>query len=561
VVPDGRRIRLEDAGSKNKLILDGQRLEVVDLLPGLVVQVGRVYLTLEEASSGEFELAVKARTPDRDDSERPTDETADSANGSSGEGPILGLRLIRTIEKSGVTDSVLAESLEVLDIDSLIVFEIDSEGQCAMSRIVGVMPDESRLLALETALVTIPDDAVMWLSLSSEHPCIAYRSSRGESGRCVVGMRSSATPMEAWQHDLFEYLAGRLTGQVGEAVPQPRLRKRGLTLAAGMIVGESRAFRSLLQQMEAVADTRMDVLLIGETGTGKELLARTLHDSGPTSSGPFIAINCAAIPTELLEAELFGVKGRVATGVDPRVGLFLEADGGSIFLDEIGELAEPLQAKLLRVLQEREVLPLGGSVPRKINVRVIAASNRDLLELAEQGKFRRDLYYRMSGLLLRVPTLRERKEDIPALALGFLERSSREHRKSIVGISRKAMGLLFEHEWPGNVRELQNEVARAVLFSHDRGVLHSEQFESVAEAIEAHRVSQAPGDEAPKEKVSTTERFSFRDGMTLQEMVDEVEREAIEKALSAAKGNKSKAARMLGITRNGLAMKMKRLGF
>jgi DNA-binding NtrC family response regulator len=558
VSPHRGGARLEDAGSKNKLILDGERLDEVDLRPGVVVQVGRVFVTLEEASSGEFELAVRAQTPDPARLRR-ADDTEESAERSLVEGPVAGLRLIRAVEKSGV-ESALPDVLELLGLESLLVFEIGARGDCAIARTVGRLPDEEALSAIEASLATASNQSPTLLPMGEDRAAVLIRAADGHPDRCLAAVRASSEPMDAWQSDLYEYVALRLMGAPAARTPT-RPPGRGLSLAPGMIVGESRAFRSLLEQLEAVVDTRMDVLLIGETGTGKELLARTLHESGPMSTGPFIAINCAAIPTELLEAELFGVKGRVATGVDPRVGLFLEADGGSIFLDEIGELAELLQAKLLRVLQEREVLPLGGSVPRKINVRVIAASNRDLLDLADSGRFRRDLYYRMSGLLIRVPSLRERKEDIPALALGFLERSARDHHKTIIGISRKAMNLLLEHDWPGNVRELQNEVARAVLFSHDRGVLHSEQFETVAQAVAAHHHAAAgePASPASAQRANPRPKIAEPD-RTLQERVDEVEREAILGALASAKGNKSRAARILGITRNGLAMKMKRLG-
>jgi transcriptional regulator with PAS, ATPase and Fis domain len=281
-----------------------------------------------------------------------------------------------------------------------------------------------------------------------------------------------------------------------------------------------------------------------------------VHASGPNASGPFVAINCAAIPSELLESELFGVHGRVATGVDPRPGLFIQADGGSIFLDQIGELAEPLQAKLLRVLQEREVLPLGASGPRKIDVRVIASSNRDLLQRTEESRFRADLYYRLRGLQFHIPPLRERREDIPALVLAFVTRASEAHHRRVQGVSRKALQLLMEHDWPGNVRELQSEVERAVLVCHRGGTLQAEQFGSVKWAVD--RKSAAPSG-ADKPSATLPMAVPRHDDGTLPERIDALERKAIKDTLRAARGNKSLAARMLGITRNGLAIKMKRL--
>jgi transcriptional regulator with PAS, ATPase and Fis domain len=295
----------------------------------------------------------------------------------------------------------------------------------------------------------------------------------------------------------------------------------------------------LMAQMAAAAQTTLDVMLIGETGTGKELFARAVHASGPTAGGPFVAINCAAIPSELLEAEFFGVQRRVATGVDPRIGLFVQADGGSIFLDEVGELPERLQSKLLRVFDQREVLPLGASTPRRIAVRVISASNRPL-----DGHLRPDLFFRLRGIEFRIPPLRERREDIPALVTVLMARACEESRKTIRGISRSALRHLVEHEWPGNVRELKNEVRRAVLVAPAGGVLQPEHF-TFAPTPSASAASVAAASTAASPPPST---------------LAEAERAAIENALATAGGNQSLAARLLGITRNGLAAKLKRLG-
>jgi transcriptional regulator with PAS, ATPase and Fis domain len=307
-----------------------------------------------------------------------------------------------------------------------------------------------------------------------------------------------------------------------------------------MILGQSQTMRGLLSQIGRTVGSDMSILLLGETGTGKELFARLIHASGPACRGPFIAVNCAAIPGELLEAELFGVQRHVATGVDPRPGLFAEANGGTILLDEIGEMPDRMQAKLLRVLQEREVLPVGASTPKKIDVHVIATSNRDLLEQVEAGQFRADLYYRLRGLQFQIPPLRERKDDIPGLVLGFIERAAQEYGKRVRGVTRKALQLLLEHDWPGNVRELESEIRRAVLVCTDDAPL-------TADHLSALRETQGPPPEKPDQAT------------TLQGKIDSLERREIEAALRATHGNHSAAARLLGITRNGLAMKIKRL--
>ncbi len=302
----------------------------------------------------------------------------------------------------------------------------------------------------------------------------------------------------------------------------------------------------------------MDVLLLGETGTGKELIARLVHASGHSAKGPFIAINCAAIPSELLEADLFGVEARVATGVDPRPGLFAKAEGGTLFLDEIGDMAERLQAKLLRVLQEREVLPVGAHHPKKIHVRVISASNKDLAARVEAGTFRDDLYYRLRGLQFHLPPLRERKEDLPSLVLAFAQEGAKRYDKEIRGISRKALELLTAYAWPGNIRELKNEVDRAVLLATDGGHLESDHFGPVKYAVE-HSRANTPQNDAAMTTGSAHAVEASASG-ALHGRVDAVEREAILEALRATHGNKSKAAQLLGITRNGLALKVKRLG-
>jgi DNA-binding NtrC family response regulator len=543
---------LRDSGSKNRLYVGDSKVDEVSLHPGVVVQVGRAAVTIEEVSSAELELALETNA--RNSSGQP-----DTSEQPAGPSATRALQVVRELEMRGqkrirrdlqgclmmVKDAIGATCVMVLSIDG------ETESLVALS---GVLPAESLIATIAAAVRRDRKKTACSTRVLQGRTLLAARGKSEKRFQCIVAAFSEAPDdIEPWQEDLFAFVARKIvdTDEASdEKIPPPM----DLTFPDAMVVGESAAMSNLLDQIRATVRSNMDVLLWGETGTGKELFARMIHASGLTASGPFVAINCAAIPSELLESELFGVQARVATGVDPRPGLFAQADGGSIFLDEIGELAEPLQAKLLRVLQEREVLPLGAASPRKINVRVIASSNRNLLERSQEGKFRADLYYRLRGLQFHIPPLRERRDDIAGLVFALVTRFSEAHHRRIRGVSRKALQLLMEHEWPGNVRELQSEIERSVLVCPRGGVLHSEHFGPVRWAVDRRgTASVAAGDAvaaAPPSALSTA---------TLQERLDLLEREAIETALAAARGNKTVAARILGITRNGLAMKMRRL--
>jgi transcriptional regulator with PAS, ATPase and Fis domain len=274
---------------------------------------------------------------------------------------------------------------------------------------------------------------------------------------------------------------------------------------------------------------------------GKEHLAHILHSSSPRRNKPFVAVNCAAIPADLLEAEMFGIGKGIATGVVERPGKFQLAAGGTLFLDEIGDMPLALQAKLLRALQEKEVQPVGGA-PMTVDVRVVAATNSDLQRRIEEGFFRRDLYYRVAGFAVQVPALRQRQEDISALVEAFIDRFTREAGKSLRGITVKALRALTEHGWPGNVRELQHEVRRLVYLC------------PAGDAIESSMLSEhILAGPQPVEG-------ALPPALELEPNVDHLERRLIREALARAGGNRSQAARLLGVSRNGLANKMVRLG-
>src|SRR6185295_11877630 len=242
-----------------------------------------------------------------------------------------------------------------------------------------------------------------------------------------------------------------------------RGRERART-AEVQIIGESRAMAELLRQLDKVVDTRVSVLIEGETGVGKELIASSVHYRSKRKDKLFVAQNCAAFPENLLESELFGHKRGAFTGAtDEKKGLFEIADGGTLFLDELGELPLSLQAKLLRALQEGEIRPIGATQSKQVNVRIVAATNKNLEAEVKAGRFREDLYYRLKVFPLRLPPLRERREDIPLIAEHFLHRFSSEFGKPAGGFAQQAMEMLQAHDWPGNVRELENEIQRLVI--------------------------------------------------------------------------------------------------
>jgi transcriptional regulator with GAF, ATPase, and Fis domain len=309
------------------------------------------------------------------------------------------------------------------------------------------------------------------------------------------------------------------------------------------IIGGSAPMKQLLQQLEKVVNTRVTVLIEGETGVGKELVAASVHYRSNRRDRLFVGQNCAAMPETLLESELFGHKKGAFTGAhEDKRGLFEVADGGTLFLDEVTEMPLSLQSKLLRVLQEGEIRPIGATQEKKVNVRIVAATNRNLEKEVAEGRFREDLYYRLKVFPLRVPPLRERREDIPLIGTHFLARFATEFGKPAGGFSQQAMELLQSYDWPGNVRELQNEVQRLVIQIDTGGFVTPDML--------SPRVRQVEG---------MIERVRPTKG-TLKEMMDQVERWLLIEALREHGNNKTAAAKSLGITREGLHKKLRAFG-
>lgn len=306
------------------------------------------------------------------------------------------------------------------------------------------------------------------------------------------------------------------------------------------VVAQGEKMQAVLALVERVAPTNSTVLLGGESGVGKDLIARAIHEHSHRASGPFIKINSTAIPENLLESELFGYeKGAFSGATTSKPGKFELADKGTLFLDEIGDVPPAIQVKLLRVLQERQFERLGGTKTLKVDVRLIAATNRDLRAALEEGTFREDLYYRLNVVAIDIPPLREHKEDIPALANFFLERFARESGKPLQGITPAAMGLLMDFHWPGNVRELENILERGVTLSSG----------PMLEASDIHLDTRTPNHQPGPAPV-------IPEGMTL----DKWEQEIIREALRRANGNKSQAARALGLSRNALRYRLSQMG-
>ena len=306
------------------------------------------------------------------------------------------------------------------------------------------------------------------------------------------------------------------------------------------IVGRSDSMREIFATIDRVAPTRATVLLCGESGVGKDMIARAIHHHSPRSDRPFVKINCTALPENLMESELFGYEKGAFTGANTtKPGKFEQADTGTVFLDEIGDVPGSIQVKLLRILQEREFERLGSNKTRHIDVRVLAATNVDLRAALEQGTFREDLYYRLNVLPINIPPLRDRKEDIPFLANHFIRKFQKDLGSPVESISEGAMERLLGYHWPGNVRELENVIERSMVLGSGK----------VLEAADVKL------DLAPKGRAAAVDSF-LPESMTL----DQFEQSIIKEALHRANGNKSQAARLLGLTRNALRYRLSQMG-
>ncbi len=368
----------------------------------------------------------------------------------------------------------------------------------------------------------------------------------------MTAYASVETAVTALKKGAYDYLTKPLDFDelkivISRATEHNRLKKENEYLKVRLgeqfdrqnLIGQSPSMIKLLDTVAQVAATEATILITGESGTGKEVIANAIHYNSFRKDAPFIKINCAALTETLLESELFGHEKGAFTGADRRrEGKFRQAEGGSLFLDEVSEMSPSMQVKLLRVIQERELTRVGGAEVIKVNVRLIAASNKDLKKEMDNGRFREDLFYRLNVVGLNVPPLRERKEDIPILAQHFLQQFGAQNSKKIKGFTPQAMEKLLKYSWPGNIRELMNAIERAVVLSGN-------------EYLDAEELALMTADNSRDVK-------SLENKLSENLQLEEVEKRTIIDALAAARGNKSEAARRLGITRKTLRKKLEK---
>jgi DNA-binding NtrC family response regulator len=386
--------------------------------------------------------------------------------------------------------------------------------------------------------------------LEADLPCIL-----------ITGHGSAEASVDALAAGAFWYLEKPfdqanldvVRGLVQQAIEYGRLKSENRALHSQLrarykfenIIGKSAALRSVLDTVDKVADTDSTVLITGASGTGKELVARALHFNSRRGTRPMITVNCGAIPEELLESELFGhVKGAFTNAIATREGRFAAAHGGTIFLDEIGDMSPTLQVKLLRVLQERTFEPVGSSKTQHVDVRVIAATHQNLEQLIAERKFREDLYYRLNVLPLRVPPLAERRDDIPLLVHHFIDVVNQEKQTQVDGVTDAAMEHLVAYDWPGNIRQLENWIERMAILQREGEIDVDQLPHEVAAAVVREAVAPRLGPE----------------GLSFNNVIDQVETDLILQALEQTHWNKNRAATLLGLNRTTLLEKIKKKG-
>jgi transcriptional regulator with AAA-type ATPase domain len=548
LVAVGEAVVVEDQGSKNGTFLNGARISREVAVAGDALRFGPVAVRLEALAGDDDRLAIVLEAGAEGDHEDVTEWLGEPVP------PLLASELFeRLVELLAAPEPGIAPAfasvVEAAGAAGGALGEWRGAGEpailCSYGDFGGHLEDPGLYRFFGRIFVDSEAGPVIRCGRLSEDPGFLCCGSRrpGQDLLAMVLRRPKAADAEAavLMRILLRLVDGLRARSPGAPAAQVTNPGGALGIPLGFVRGNAPA---MVQVYRLIAEARRGdypVLISGETGSGKEHLVRLLHDSSSRREGPFVPVNCAAIPAELLEAEMFGVGRGVATGVQERPGHFQVAHGGTLFLDEIGEMPLQLQPKLLRVLDRREVHPLGGGVV-PVDVRVVAATNADLESRVAGGFFRADLYHRIGGFEIRVPPLRERREDIPALVERFLGRFCMEAGKRVRGVTVRALDLLFAYSWPGNVRELENEVRRLVVLCPS------------GRAIEASLLSERILQGVSGGPVALLSPFD------LPGQVRALEERLIRTALDRCAGRQVQAAHLLNLSRNGLAKKMRRLG-
>ncbi len=554
VTDDGLRVR--DLGSTNGTFVNAVRITEAGLEPGDSLVVGSSLMLVVDLDPKECEVALSI--PVSGESRRAPAAAAQPAppgtRGGEGEMPARWLGVLRAWVAAwasgnvGASRGALESVRAALGATAVAVVGCPEHGDAGVLGLVGEMTEPGALgETVGTVLASHhrdQGDASGWDALNLDRGALLLIgwAGIGPGRRAVIALDPACAPRRAGVF-LEELALGLPAEDGGDAIAEcassdPASR---LVFPQGYLVCRSAAMRRLYRDLERFTASELPVFLVGETGVGKEAIARAIHLSSPRSKGPFIAVNCAAIPADLLEAELFGIEDRVATGVAARPGKMSLASGGVLFFDEISEMPVSLQPKLLRALEERQVYPVGARRPVPVDVRLVSATNRDAARCLESGRLRPDLYYRISGCVLRIPPLSERPGDVPSLVQHFVEEAATEIGREVRGVTARALDALVARPWPGNVRELRNEVWRLVHLCPDGGLITSDLLENPVSCVH-------PGEgQSPSP-------------FALEPRIRALERDLILATLTETGGNRTRAAKLLGLSRYGLLLKIRRLG-
>jgi hypothetical protein len=515
LIDNGDCLVVRDLDSRNGTWVDGQRVTEAELAPSLPLQFGAVAADIERVEAEDLETGLQLADTWQDETGDTAGVSATFSTSGFGPGEAFALdHLPRLVDRitEGISPAGAAQLLGSSLFQVLPCFE----------------------LTVETA--DLPP-AVVFHAERPDQPTGAVETLRAQRGGFAVTASLPRGPLAATLQPLVECGCRLVELTAVGRVSLPDTSRPENPPRPPDPPSMTPAVQQLYEDAARVARGQVSALILGESGTGKDLLARFIHAASPRRAEAFLSLNCASLPEDLLESELFGIEKGVATGVDARPGRFEQADGGTLFLDEIGDMAPGTQAKILRVLQSGETYRVGARQPRQVDVRVIAATNRNLQRMMGDGSFREDLYHRIAMWVAEVPPLRRRRADIPNLAAYFLDRAAQTQGVRVRGISRAALDCLTSCRWPGNVRQLENEMSRAVLFLEDD------------ELLDTHRLSDAVRSAGSQPA----------DG-SLAATLERVEHDEITLAMERASGDVNLAAEALGISRATLYRRIKALG-